>query len=165
MDILANNIFAQNYLECFTSGSLLSMIRLSALDLKLHNSHERKGTHFCSESCCLARWPFQARSAECKQYFDSSQCGPESLSQPLGTVRSHHLSPRARRCLSRRQISPEICHVKFSIQDSSPPWVGKIPWRRKWPPTPVLWPGESHARGAWWATVHGVAQSQTRQSG
>ena len=24
------------------------------------------------------------------------------------------------------------------------PWVGKIPWRRKWQPTPVFWPGESH---------------------
>ena len=23
------------------------------------------------------------------------------------------------------------------------PWVGKIPWRRKWQPTPVL-PGKSH---------------------
>ena len=23
-------------------------------------------------------------------------------------------------------------------------WVGKIPWRRKWQPTPVLFPGESH---------------------
>ena len=24
------------------------------------------------------------------------------------------------------------------------PWVGKIPWRRKWLPTPVCLPGESH---------------------
>ena len=24
------------------------------------------------------------------------------------------------------------------------PWVGKIPWRRKWQPTPVLLPGKSH---------------------
>ena len=24
------------------------------------------------------------------------------------------------------------------------PWVGKIPWRRKWQPTPVFLPGESH---------------------
>ena len=24
------------------------------------------------------------------------------------------------------------------------PWVGKMPWRRKWQPTPVLFPGESH---------------------
>ena len=26
------------------------------------------------------------------------------------------------------------------------PWVGKIPWRRKWQPPPVLLPGESHGQ-------------------
>ena len=26
------------------------------------------------------------------------------------------------------------------------PWVGNIPWRRKWQPTPVFSPGESHGR-------------------
>ena len=26
------------------------------------------------------------------------------------------------------------------------PWVGKIPWRRKWQPTAVFLPGESHGQ-------------------
>ena len=26
------------------------------------------------------------------------------------------------------------------------PWVGKIPWRRKWQPAPVFLPGESHGQ-------------------
>ena len=26
------------------------------------------------------------------------------------------------------------------------PWVGKIPWRRKWQPPPVILPGESHGQ-------------------
>ena len=26
------------------------------------------------------------------------------------------------------------------------PWVGKIPWRRKWQPPPVFLPGESHGQ-------------------
>ena len=26
------------------------------------------------------------------------------------------------------------------------PWVAKVPWRRKWQPTPVFLPGESHGR-------------------
>ena len=26
------------------------------------------------------------------------------------------------------------------------PWVRKIPWRRKWQPTPVVLPGKSHGR-------------------
>ena len=35
-------------------------------------------------------------------------------------------------------------------------------WRRKWQPTPVFLPGESQGRGAWWAAVYEVAQSQTQ---
>ena len=26
------------------------------------------------------------------------------------------------------------------------PWIGKIPWRRKWQPTPVFFPGKSHGQ-------------------
>ena len=26
------------------------------------------------------------------------------------------------------------------------PWVGKIPWRSAWQPTPVFMPGESHGQ-------------------
>ena len=26
------------------------------------------------------------------------------------------------------------------------PWAGKIPWRKKWQPTPVVLPGESHGQ-------------------
>ena len=26
------------------------------------------------------------------------------------------------------------------------PWVGKIPWNRKWHPTPVVLPGKSHGQ-------------------
>ena len=44
-------------------------------------------------------------------------------------------------------------------------WVGKIPWRRKWQPTPVLLPRQSHERRSLvQATVHGVAKSRTRLS-
>ena len=39
----------------------------------------------------------------------------------------------------------------------SNPWVGKIPRRRKWQPTPVFLPGKFD-RGAWWAVVHGVSK-------
>ena len=42
------------------------------------------------------------------------------------------------------------------------PWVRKIPWRRKWYPTPVLLPGIFHEwRSLLGYTVHGVAKSQT----
>ena len=35
------------------------------------------------------------------------------------------------------------------------PWVGNIPWRRKWQPNPVLLPGKSHVQRSMVATVHG----------
>ena len=38
-------------------------------------------------------------------------------------------------------------------------WVRKIPWRRKWQPTPVFLPENPMDRGAWQATVHGIAKS------
>ena len=41
----------------------------------------------------------------------------------------------------------------------SDPWVGKIPWGRKCQPTP----DNPMDRGAWWAALHGVAKSRTRQ--
>ena len=40
-------------------------------------------------------------------------------------------------------------------------WVGKIPWRKKWQPTPVFCLENSMDRGAWWATAHGVTKSPT----
>ncbi|XP_055285728.1 phosphatidylinositol 4-phosphate 5-kinase type-1 gamma isoform X7 [Moschus berezovskii] len=35
-------------------------------------------------------------------------------------------------------------------------WVWKMPWRRKWHPTPVFLPGKSHGQRSLWAAVHGV---------
>ena len=41
------------------------------------------------------------------------------------------------------------------------PWVGSIPWRREWLPTPVSCLENSMDRGAWWGIVHRVTKSQT----
>ena len=38
------------------------------------------------------------------------------------------------------------------------PWVGKIPYRRKWHPTQIFLPGKSLDRGAWQAAIHGMAK-------
>ena len=38
---------------------------------------------------------------------------------------------------------------RICLQDRRPgssPWVGKIPWRREWPPTPLFLPGEFHGQ-------------------
>ena len=58
--------------------------------------------------------------------------------------------------------APRWCSGKESTWNSGlprfDPWVGKIPWRRKWQSTPVFLPGDLMDRGAWQATVHGVAK-------
>ena len=37
-------------------------------------------------------------------------------------------------------------------------WAGKIPWRRKWQPTPVFLRENSMDRRAWRTTGHGVTE-------
>ena len=48
--------------------------------------------------------------------------------------------------------------IQFSLR------MRKIPWRRKWQPTPVFLPGESHGQRSLAATAHGVSKSRTRLS-
>ena len=38
------------------------------------------------------------------------------------------------------------CQVKRHKRHRFDPWVGKIPWRRAWQPTPVFLPEKSHGQ-------------------
>ena len=65
-----------------------------------------------------------------------------------------------------KEISPEYSLEGLMLKLKLP-YFGHLmqrtdSWRRKWQPTPVFLPGESQGRGAWWAAVCGVTQSQTR---
>ena len=51
-------------------------------------------------------------------------------------------------------------HVGLLIFDPSFPWLGKILWRRKWQPTPVFLPGESHG----WRTLVGYSPRGHKES-
>ena len=42
------------------------------------------------------------------------------------------------------------------------PWIGKIPQRRKWQPTPVFLPGKSHGQRSLVAAVHGLQKRVRR---
>ena len=56
------------------------------------------------------------------------------------------------------------CHARDHLwcrRSRFHPWFGKIPWSRKWQPTPVFLPGESHGQRSWQDIVHGVAKNQT----
>ena len=39
-----------------------------------------------------------------------------------------------------------VCQCRRSRRSGFNPWVGNVPWRRKWQPTPVFLPGESHGQ-------------------
>jgi len=42
------------------------------------------------------------------------------------------------------------------------PWIGKIPQKRKWQPTPVFLPGKSHGQRSLVAAVHGLQKRVRR---
>jgi len=65
--------------------------------------------------------------------------------------------------------NPPVNAVDARDADSIPglddPWIGKIPWKRKWQPAPVISCLENSMDiGAWWATVQGAAKSWTQLS-
>ena len=81
-----------------------------------------------------------------------------------------HFAP----CLSKEALDTEKCKLFLDFPGGSDsresackfrrcgfdPWVGKIPWRREWQPTPVFFPGEFHGqRRLAGHTVHGVSRA------
>ena len=62
-------------------------------------------------------------------------CGQESLRRN-GVV---HIIHRVRNAVLG-------CNLKNDGRPGFDPWVGKIPWRRKWQPAPVILPGECHGQ-------------------
>ena len=59
----------------------------------------------------------------------------------------------------------QVAQMGKSLQCKRPrldPWVGKIPWRRGWLPTPSILAWRIPRRRAWWNVVHGVTKSHTQ---
>ena len=54
---------------------------------------------------------------------------------------------------------------EIDMRQGFDPWVGKVPWRRAWQPTPVFLPENSMDRGAWRVMVHRVTKSRTGLKG
>ena len=70
----------------------------------------------------------------------------DTLSQPQS-----FLQPRccAVNYMERAALASLVAQTVKCLQCRRPrfnPWVGKIPWRRKWQPTPVILPGKSHGQ-------------------
>ena len=43
-------------------------------------------------------------------------------------------------------VAQMVKHLPTMQETRFNPWIGKIPWRRKWQPTLVLLPGKSHGQ-------------------
>jgi len=43
---------------------------------------------------------------------------------------------------SGKELAPSAGDISHRVD----PWVGKIPWRRAWQPTPIFLPGEFHGQ-------------------
>ena len=51
-----------------------------------------------------------------------------------------------RLCSKPSLVAQRLKHLLQSQRAGFNPWVGKIPWRRKWQPTPVFLPGKYHGQ-------------------
>ena len=67
-----------------------------------------------------------------------------------------------RKRLPRWHLGKEpACQYRRCNRQGFDPWVGKIPWRRAWQPTPIFLLENLMDRGAWWAIIHRVAKGRT----
>ena len=49
-------------------------------------------------------------------------------------------------CMLEHGGKESTCQCRRCRTPGFHPWIEKIPWRRKWQPTPILLPGESHGQ-------------------
>ena len=68
---------------------------------------------------------------------------PEPSSSPSPM---HHFFPLCILFLSTSLVAQQLRLCLQCRGCGFDPWVGTIPWRRKWQPTPVFLPGKSHGR-------------------
>ena len=60
--------------------------------------------------------------------------------RPWGRLKQLSSSSNVPRCLSGKEPTCQCRRCGFN------PWIGKIPWKRKWQPTPVFLPGKSYGQ-------------------
>ena len=68
---------------------------------------------------------------------------PVQLSHSVVSDSLQHHGPQHSR-LPRRCSGKKKCQCRRCKRYRFDPWVGKIPWRRKWQPTPIYLPGKFH---------------------
>ena len=64
------------------------------------------------------------------------------LGSPYATIHS----PTSTECTGDTRGKEPACQYRRCKRCGFDLWVGKMPWRRAWQPTPVFLPGESHGK-------------------
>ena len=71
----------------------------------------------------------------------------------------HEIEPKYHQ--ARASLMAQMVKHLSAVQETKfNPWVGTIPWRRKWQPTPVLLPGKSHG----WRSLVGYSPWGCKES-
>ena len=114
-----------SFMKCESSGAWTSWTTHSCLPLLIPASREL----WSFPSLCISTLHPVLRP---------EPPGRPILCPSLGRLPGHWSPP----------VRPSDWHWPQSLQlqcgrPGFDPWVGKIPWRREWLPTPVFWPGES----------------------
>ena len=87
---------------------------------------------------CLINWShFSSLSLHHHKFRFLSSFFPDSY---------HHPAVRVIFLPGSSLVAHLVNHLPASRRPGFDSWVGKIPWRRKWQPTPVFLPGESHGQ-------------------
>ena len=127
------------------------------------NSLARKsGLRFTLTLCSLFPTPYFGNCFPCNAlpwpHFRTSVCGAplcQDSRKRLSPLFTHTLPGRG--CHSPEWFPSEVTNADYKqgpkvVQccqcwtHGFSPWAGKMPWRRKWQPTPVFLPGESHGQ-------------------
>ena len=89
--------------------------------------------------------PFSSAASEATQHsrpFKASQMiHPPQI--PPASAHTDFFSPKSSSYPSPAAVGEPWGPVRNSLHVRFNPWVGKIPWRKAWQPTPVFLPGES----------------------
>ena len=99
-------------------------------------------------------WPTLRRGAtlrlgllHCVGPGRSSTCGPQHATCHLATGSQFHSVPRS--AAHRTRLAWWLRWKRICLQcrrGGFDPWVGMIPCRKKWQPTPIFLPGKSHGQ-------------------
>jgi len=143
---------------------------------KVSIGRNTKTWYFCKAWLCRncrPPWPPHYGSWWKKWASNAKVCGAWVTEGSEGWIRPHGITTLEWRCLvSGEHLSsfPPWASLMAQLVKNLPamwkvpefdPWVGEIPWRREWLPTPVFLPRKSHGQTTWQATVCEIIKSQT----